>query len=136
MTKTIFKPLLLAFYCTSKWLVNKKMPQNLVPSTILTFSFPFTFIATGIFCMYILERILNTVKSPIVCVVGVLLFISPVYYFSGKIAKNGIHEWGIEKDYKFLTKNERINKIVTAFIFFWGAFIFQFWLANIAISSM
>ncbi|MDO6759153.1 hypothetical protein Q4566_02990 [Tamlana sp. 2_MG-2023] len=91
--------------------------------------------ATGIFCLFVLELILNIVKSPIVCAVGVLLFISPFYYFSRKIAKNGIAKWSIEKEYKFLTKNERINKIVTAFIFFWGAFIVQFWLANIALSS-
>ncbi|AXO80194.1 hypothetical protein DZC78_07230 [Olleya aquimaris] len=135
MFKQIFQKLLLAFYCTSKWLVNKKMPEKIIPSTILFFSFPFTFIATGLYIILALSLILSNTKNLAVLVIGGFIFITPVYYLASKMAKKGIVKWDISKHYKTLTKNDRANKITLAFIVFWGSFIIQFWLANMALSS-
>ena len=135
MELKIFKQLLLSFYCTSKRLTNKKMPEKIKPAAVLFFSFPFTFIAVGLYAIFFLTFIMTLTKSPFVFALGALVFITPVYYFARKVANNGFKKWHIEKEYKKLNKNERTNKIVFAFIFFWGCFAIQFWLANIALSS-
>lgn len=135
MTKFLFKRLLMSFYCTSKLFVNRKMEDRIIPATVLTFSFPFLFIVSGIYFLLFLSLIMNNTKSPAVLAIGVCIFITPFYYFARKIAKNGIFKWKIEQEYKTLKQNERINKIVLAFVFFWGCFIIMFWFANIAVSS-
>ncbi|MCF6349476.1 MAG: hypothetical protein L3J23_00395 [Flavobacteriaceae bacterium] len=53
MYKFLFKRLLLANYCASRWLVNKKMPERVIPSTLYFFITPFTFIAAGIYFVII-----------------------------------------------------------------------------------
>ncbi len=135
MYKLLFKQLLTSFYCTSKWLVNKKMPERIIPSTVLFFSFPFIFILTGIYLILFLSFVLSATKNLAFLVIGGFIFITPAYYLASKLAKKGIVKWRIEKEYKTLSRNERINKIVFSFIVFWGCFIIQFWIANIALNS-
>jgi len=111
------------------------MEYNIIPATVLIFSFPFTFIATGIYIILFLSPIMNTTKSPAILALGACIFITPFYYFARKLSKRGIYNWKIEQEYKTLTKTERISKIGFAFIIFWGCFIIMFWLANIAVDT-
>ncbi len=126
MYKFLFKRLLLADYCSAKWLVNKKMPERIIPSTLHFFATPFAFIAAGIYYT-ILGSIEFKFKTFLPILIGVGLVMLPIQFFLEKKANEAIYKWEIEKEYKTLTRNDRWNKNTFAFIFFWSSFALFFY---------
>ena len=53
MMKFLFKPLLAANYCASKWIVNKNLPKRVIPTALHTFTSPFAFISAGLYFVII-----------------------------------------------------------------------------------
>ncbi len=127
MYKFLFKRLLLADYSVARWLVNKKMPERIIPSTLHFFATPFAFIGGGIYFVFI-GSIPFKFDRYLPILIGLGLVMLPIQFFLEKKAKQAIYKWQIEKEYKTLTKNDRWNKHIFAFVFFWSAFGFSFYL--------
>lgn len=53
MTNFLFKKLLASNYSAARWLVNKKMPERIIPSTLHFFTTPFAFISGALFVVFI-----------------------------------------------------------------------------------
>ncbi|MBU2951694.1 hypothetical protein KO493_13395 [Tamlana agarivorans] len=127
MFKLLFKNLLLADYSVSKWLVNKKMPERILPSTLHFFATPFTFIIGALYFV-VIGSIKYRFESYLPILIGLVVVMLPFQLFIEKKAKRAIYQWQIEKEYKTLTKNQRWNKNTFGFIFFWSAFGVSFYL--------
>jgi hypothetical protein len=128
MMRLFFKKLLVANYCTAKWLVNKKMPERVIPGTLLIFLIPLAFFSCGLYA-FIIGSIDFKFDSFFTSFIGDLLIIFIIYFFLYEKVKKLIYKWSIEKEYKTLTKSERVNKYILAFIFFWGSFALFFYLS-------
>ncbi|WP_320019945.1 hypothetical protein [Labilibaculum manganireducens] len=127
MMKFLFKPLLAANYCASKWIVNKNLPQRVIPTALHTFTSPFAFISAGIYCV-ILGSIDYKFKTFTPIFIGLGIVMLSVSFFVEKKAKNSIERWGIKKEYKSLSKNQRQNRNTFAFLFFWAGFALSVYL--------
>ncbi len=127
MYKFLFKNLLLANYSFAKRWVNKKMPERIIPGTLHIFATPFAFIGAGIYFV-IIGSIPFKFDRYLPILIGLGLVMLPLQFFIEKKAKQAIYKWQIEKKYKTLTKNDRWNKNIFAFVFFWGAFALFFYL--------
>src|SRR5690606_3399448 len=104
-------------YSAARWLVNKKMPERIIPSTLHFFTTPFTLIAGGLYCV-ILDSLEFKFKSFLPVLIGLGIVMLSLGYLIGKIARKAIFKWNIEKEYKALNGNQRFNKNTFAFIFF------------------
>lgn len=127
MYKFLFQRLLLANYCAAKWLVNKKMPERVIPSTLHFFATPFSFIGAGLYFV-IIGSINYKFEKYLPILIGLGLVMLPLQFLLEKKASKAISEWRIKKQYTKLSKNERFNKNTLAFIFFWSAFALFFYL--------
>ncbi|MBI9056323.1 MAG: hypothetical protein JEZ01_01000 [Labilibaculum sp.] len=128
MMKFLFKPLLAANYCSAKWIVNKNLPKQVIPTALHTFTSPFAFIAAGLYFAVIgsIDYKFET-YTPIFIGLGIVMLSVSLYI--EKKAKNSIERWGIKKEYKSLSKDQRQNRNTFAFLFFWVGFILFFYLA-------
>lgn len=127
MTKFLFKKLLAAHYSFARRWVNKKMPENVVPSVRLTFLTQFTFIAAGLYCV-LLGSIEYKFDSYTPIFIGFMIIALGIGYGFMKPTEKAIFQWGIEKEYKTLSKNQRFNRNTFAFLSFWGSFAIFFYL--------
>ncbi|WP_067146189.1 hypothetical protein [Pseudotamlana agarivorans] len=127
MYKFCFRRLLLADYCAAKWLVNKKMPERIIPSTLHFFATPFAFIGAGLYFV-IIGTISYRFETHLPILIGLGGVMLPLQFYIEKRAKKVIFKWGIEKEFNTLSKNERLNKNILAFLFFWVAFFLFFYL--------
>jgi nitrate reductase NapE component len=127
MIEFLFKYLLSANYSFAKRWVNKKMPQQILPATIHTFTTPFTFVLGGLYFAFIgsINYKFET-YTPIFIGLGIVLL--PVSLLIEKKAKKAIYKWEIEKEYEILNKNQRSNRNTFAFLFFWAGFALFFYL--------
>ncbi|MCF8715331.1 hypothetical protein JM658_10875 [Joostella atrarenae] len=123
----MFKRLLFANYSFARRWVNKKLPENVVPAAVYTFLTSFTFQAMGLYCI-ILGSIDFKFKSFPPIFLGIVIIALGIGYGFRKMAKKAIFKWGIEKEYKKLSKDERRRKNTFAFLFFWGSFAFMFYM--------
>ncbi|WP_299431043.1 hypothetical protein [uncultured Maribacter sp.] len=127
--KFLFKGLLMGNYCFARRWVNRKMRYNIIPATLLTFISPFVFVVAGLYFTFIgLLSYKFESKLPIFIFIGVvgLGFSYPVEYY----AKKAIYQWGLEKEYKSLSKGQKRSKRIFAFIFFWTGLIIFFYLGT------
>ncbi|WP_394698291.1 hypothetical protein [Labilibaculum manganireducens] len=127
MMKILFKPLLAANYCASKWIVNKKLPKRVIPTALHTFTTPFAFLSAGIYCV-VIGSIEFKFKTFTPIFIGLAIVMLSVSLYIEKKAKNSIERWGIKKEYKSLSKNQRQNRNTFAFLFFWASIILSFYL--------
>ena len=124
MTKFLFRRLLASHYSAVRWMVNKKMPENIIPTTVHFFLSEFSFLAAGLVCV-ILGTINYKFKYPEFFLMVIVIIIG---FGLQKATKKAIYKWGIEKEYKTLPQEKRFSRITFAFIFFWSCFAVFFYL--------
>ena len=127
MMKFLFKPLLAANYCTSQWIVNKKLPERIIPVTLHLFLTPFAFIASGLYCI-LLGSINFKFTSYIPILIGFGIIVLGISYGLQNLSEKVINRWGIAKEYKSLNKDQRQNRNTLSFLFFFGSFALFFYL--------
>lgn len=124
MFKLLLKNLLLANYSFARRWVNKKIPQNIIPTTIHTFLTPFSFLLSG-FAAYLLSIINYKFKYPEILII-IIVFVGG--FGLHKFVKKTIYQWKIPLEYKKLNKNQRTKRNILAFTFFWLSFYFSVFL--------
>lgn len=127
MFKLLFKNLLLANYSFSKRWVNKKMPQNIIPTTLHIFTTPFTFLLAGVY-LTILGSIKFRFDSFPSIFIGLAIIMSVSHFFIHKNAGKALRNWKIVRTHKQLSKNQKTKKNTLAFVFFWFGFASFFYL--------
>lgn len=127
MLKFLLKRLLLANYSFANRWVNKKMPQLIIPATLHIFVTPFTFIAAGLYFVFI-GSIKYKFDSYAPIFIGLVILMLGLGYPMESWAKKAIFRWNIEREYSNLNKNQRMNKNILAFCFFWVGFTLFFYL--------
>lgn len=118
MLKILFKNLLASHYSFAKRWSNKKIKETVINGTVHTFLLQFTFLIAG-FCCIILGTISYKFKYPEIFLIAIALLIG---YGFMRSTKNAIIKWDIERDYKALTRNQRRNRNISAFLVFWSCF--------------
>lgn len=124
----LFKRLLTACYCSARLVVHKKKGDRVIPFTLHIFLTSFMLIAFGLYTV-ILGLIEFKFKSFLPTFIGLAVIGFGIDYLFREKTKKAISRWHIEKKYKTLTKNERFNKYILTFIFFWGSFALFFYLS-------
>ena len=124
MMKFLFKYLLSANYSFAKRWVNKKIAHRMIFNSIYIFLTPLAFLFAGLSCVA-LNYINYQFKHPEIII---MLIAGVVYLGFWQATKKAIYKWGIEKEYKFLSKEQRSNRNTFAFLFFWGGIILFFYL--------
>ncbi|GAA0873418.1 hypothetical protein GCM10009117_25650 [Gangjinia marincola] len=128
MFKFLFKRLLAANYSAARWLVNKKMPERIIPSTLHFVSAPLTFIAAGIY-FALIGSINYQFESYIPILIGLGIVMLGLGYIIEKKAKKMLFDFNIQEEYEMLDKSERNKRNLLAFLFFWGCFALFFYLS-------
>ncbi len=127
MMKFLFKYLLSGNYSFAKRWVNKKVPQQIIPATLHTFTTPFSFILAGLYTVFIgsIDYKFDT-YTPIFIGLGIVML--PASYFIEKKAEKAIEEWEIEKEHESLSKEQRSHRNTFAFLFFFVGLALFFYL--------
>ncbi|WP_143470807.1 hypothetical protein [Labilibaculum manganireducens] len=125
--KFLFKYLLSANYSFAKRWVNEKMPQQILPAAIHTFTTPFTFVLGGLYFAFI-GSINYKFETYTPIFIGLLIVLLPTSIPIERKAKKAISKWGLEKEYKSLNKTQRSNRNTFAFLFFFGGLALFFYL--------
>ena len=127
MMKFLFKYLLSANYSFAKRWVKKKIKQQIIPATLHIFTTPFTFMLGGFYFTFI-GSINYKFETYTPIFIGLLIVLLPISFLIEKKAKKAISKWEIEKEYKFLSKEQRSNRNTFAFLFFWTGLALFFYL--------
>ncbi len=127
MMKFLFKYLLSANYSFARRWVNKKTPGRIIPSTLHTFTTPFTFIFGGLYVIFIVS-IDYKFESFLPIFIGLGIVLLPASYLIEKKAEKAIEKWEIEKEHESLSKEQRSHRNTFAFIFFFVGLALSFYL--------
>ena len=130
MMKFLFKGLLMGNYCFARRWVNKKMPYQIIPATVHIFTSPFAFISAGIYAI-ILDKLTFKFESYLPIFIFLVIVMLGVSYPTEYYAKKAIYQWGLEKEYKSLSKGQKTIKMLFAFCFL----LFLVWFCHFLLSN-
>ncbi|WP_282057226.1 hypothetical protein [Maribacter luteus] len=126
--KAILRYLLASCYSFSRRWVNPKYGGDVMWTTVHGFLTPISFIAAGVY-LVVLGYGLSFKIDKLFGFIGMAVVMSLIGYGLQKPTKNAIFKWGIEKEFKSLTKKQRRSRNTLAFFFFFFGFYLFFYLA-------
>ncbi|SHK03177.1 hypothetical protein [Pseudozobellia thermophila] len=126
--KTVLRYILACNYSFARRWVNPKYGGDVMWTTVHGFLTPISFIAAGIFVFFIgITGIKDYSNSSWPYILGLAMVMLPIGYGLRKPTKNAIFKWGIEKEFKSLSKKQRRKRNTVAFLFFFfGFYLFMY----------
>ena len=126
--KALVRYILASCYSFARRWVNPKYGGDVIWTTVHGFLTPISFIAAGIYLLFV-GYILNFKLEKLYVFIGFAIVMLLIGYGCKRPTKKALKSWGIEKEFRKLTKKQRRMRNTFAFIFFFFGFYLFIYLA-------
>ncbi|MGC1516048.1 MAG: hypothetical protein WA810_10775, partial [Maribacter sp.] len=133
--KALVRYILASCYSFARRWVNPKYGGDVIWTTVHGFLTPISFIAAGIYCIILGITGLNDVYEdswPYLIVLAIIML--SIGYGLRRPTQKALKNWGIIKEFRTLSKKQRLGRNMFAFVFFFFGFFLFIYLGAVYIA--